>query len=288
MGQDVRLLSGYSAGDAARLLGVTRGTLHTWSRLLAYPPSRTAGDGAQRFSYEALAALRDALQTGHSVTAAVDVARATLATGSLERLHMAVVTFNADACRATLDDAVGFLGLERAIEEVLVGALERVARTYGQESKHWSFAADRMTCWLREASPRSPAPASGGPIVVVDLSADRRDPDAAYIRALEALCAAAGVTVRTVPVTSLTDRMATAALTRAAVVMIAGRGHGHELTAQWMTAAPPRATVALYRRGDAPAPMVGVSVLELPPHPATARARLLGHTISEQARRRRS
>jgi len=141
-----------------------------------------------------VAALRDALHEGLSISSAVSRAREGLSTDS-HSLAGALMSFERDRADVAIEAALSLRSLERSVMEVLLPTLDGIAARHGTESAAWAFAAGWGAEWLQRARRLAPSPVRPASIVIGDASRDALDPDAAHIRALELFCLRAGIKV---------------------------------------------------------------------------------------------
>ena len=180
--------------EAAALLNVSPNTLRAWERRFGFPKPQRSPGKHRLFTHGEVAALRDALQEGLSISSAVSRAREGLAADA-NSLIGALVSYERERADQAIEAALALRSVERSVEEVLLPTLEEITRRYGVESAAWAFAAHWAADWLRRAHAARAAPVRPISIVVGDASRDELDPDAPHIRALELFCARAGVNV---------------------------------------------------------------------------------------------
>ncbi len=204
------------------------------------------------FTHGEVAALRDALQEGLSISSAVSRAREGLAADSHSLLG-ALVSFEAERADTAIEAALALRSVERSVEEVLLPTLDEIARRHTIESAQWAFASHWGTGWLRRALRLAPPPVRPISIVVGDASRDELDPDSPHIRALELFCARTGVKVLSLSARGVAGISDAVAVVRPNLVVVAGAYLSDDAVARWaygirsVGGVPP---VAVYRRGD--------------------------------------
>lgn len=236
--------------DAAALLNVSPSTLRNWERRFGYPvPMRTPG-GHRHYAHAEIAALRDALEEGLSISSAVGRVREALTGTGPEGLTRALLDLDFDAADAAMEGALALRALEPAVQDVLLASLEEVSARVGVDSAQSALAAGWATGWLGRARRLCPPPWGAGTILIGDASGDRR-PDAAPVRALELFALRAGANTTTLPVSALEGAGAVALRVAPDVVAIAGATAEDDQVGRW-TYAVQRALghrpVAVYRR----------------------------------------
>lgn len=108
--------------EAAALLNVSPNTLRAWERRFGYPkPQRSAGRH-RLYTHGEVAALRDALQQGLSISSAVSRAREALSTDT-HTLVGALAGFELDRADSAMEAALALRSVERSVEEVLLPSL---------------------------------------------------------------------------------------------------------------------------------------------------------------------
>ncbi len=188
--------------EAAALLNVSPNTLRAWERRFGYPkPQRSAGQH-RLYTHGEVAALRDALQQGLSISSAVSRAREALSTDT-HTLVGALAGFELDRADGAMESALALRSVERSVEEVLLPSLDELGRRFGIDSAPWAFAARWANGWLRRAQRLAPPPARRVAILVGDATRNELDPDALSIRAFELFCGRSGARVMTLPVGSV-------------------------------------------------------------------------------------
>ena len=263
--------------EAAQLLNVSPNTLRAWERRFGYPkPQRSAGRH-RLYTYGEVAALRDALQQGLSISSAVSRAREALSTDT-HTLVGALAAFELDRADSAMESALALRSLERSVEEVLLPSLDELGERFGTDSAPWAFAARWADSWLRRAQRLAPPPARRLAILVGDATRNELDADALAARALELFCGRAGARVMALPagrVSGLSDVVES--LSPDAVV-IAGGHLPDDDVALWayrVRAAAGPLPVALFRRANHGAPVRTTGTQLLPATPFAAQRQLL-------------
>ncbi len=238
--------------EAATLLNVTPATLRMWESRFAFPtPQRSAGNH-RMYLYGEVIALRDTLRVCGSTTSAVRAARETLASRDAS-LIAALGGYDRRRADVAMEVALGSRSLQRCVEEVLLPALEQIARQRTFESAAWAFAARWGADWLRRAT-RFVAPRSCSvSIVLGDASRDELDRDAPHIRALELFSIRAGVQVMSLSVRGVAGLVDAIQARRPDLIVIAGGQLADETVRAWAQSARAAAgpiPIALYRRAD--------------------------------------
>jgi DNA-binding transcriptional MerR regulator len=257
--------------EAAALLNVSPNTLRAWERRFGFPKPQRSPGKHRLYMYGEVAALRDALQEGLSISSAVSRAREGLASDA-SALIGALVSYESDRADVAIEAALALRSVERSVEEVLLPMLDEIIRRYGIESAAWAFAAHWASDWLRRAVRLAPAPVRPASIVIGDASRDELDPDTPYIRALELFCARAGIG----------DAVA---IHRPNLVIVAGTHLRDDAVARWAYAIRLSAgavPLAVYRRGDSV--RAGSTTRLLPVGPRAAQTRVLELMGAESVR----
>src|ERR1700759_503644 len=151
--------------EAAALLNVSPNTLRAWERRFGFPKPQRSPGKHRLFTHGEVAALRDALQEGLSISSAISRAREGLVADTNSLLG-ALVSYERDRADGAIEAALALRSVERSVEEVLLPTLEEISRRYGVESAAWAFAAQWGSDWLRRAQ-RLGAPAAGGVLLLV-------------------------------------------------------------------------------------------------------------------------
>jgi DNA-binding transcriptional MerR regulator len=237
--------------EAAALLNVSPNTLRAWERRFGFPKPQRSPGKHRLFTHGEIAALRDALQEGLSISSAVSRAREGLAADA-NSLVGALVSYERERADAAIEAALALRTVERSVEEVLLPTLEEILRRNGSESAAWAFATHWASDWLRRAIRLSPPPVRPISVVLGDATRDELDPDAPHLRALELFCARAGMDVLSLSARGVIGIGDAVAVHRPNLVVVAGSHLDDDAVARWAYAirlAGGAVPVAVYRRG---------------------------------------
>jgi DNA-binding transcriptional MerR regulator len=263
--------------EAAALLNVSPNTLRAWERRFGYPkPQRSAGRH-RLYTYGEVAALRDALQQGLSISSAVSRAREALSTDT-HTLVGALVSFELDRADTAMESALALRSVERSVEEVLLPSLEELGRRFGIDSAPWAFAARWANGWLRRAQRLAPPPVRRLAILVGDATRNELDPDALAVRALELFFGRAGARVMALPVGSVSGLSDVVGALEPDAVVIAGSHLPDDEVAQWayrVRATAGAVPTALFRSSHSGARVRTTGTRILPAAPFRAHRQLL-------------
>ena len=235
--------------EAAALLNVSPNTLRAWERRFGFPKPQRSPGKHRLFTHGEIAALRDALQEGLSISSAVSRAREGLVADTNSLLG-ALVSYERERADGAIEAALALRSVDRSVEEVLLPTLDEIARRYGTESAAWAFAAHWGSDWLRRAKRLAPPPVRSVSIVVGDASRDELDPDAPYLRAFELLCVRAGVDVLSLSARGVAGIGDAVAVHRPNLVVVAGGHLDDDTVARWAYAI--RLAVGPTARGAVP------------------------------------
>jgi DNA-binding transcriptional MerR regulator len=263
--------------EAAALLNVSPNTLRAWERRFGFPKPQRSPGKHRLFTHGEIAALRDALQEGLSISSAVSRAREGLAADS-NSLVGALVSYERERADAAIEAALAMRSVERSVEEVLLPTLEEILRRYGSESAVWAFAAHWAADWLRRATRLSSPPVRPISVVFGDATRDELDPDAPYLRALELFCVRAGIDVLSLSARGVAGIGDAVAAHRANLVVVAGSYLDDDAVARWAYAirlAVGAMPVAVYRRGSERVRMRTTGTGSLPLGARAAQRRIL-------------
>jgi DNA-binding transcriptional MerR regulator len=270
--------------EAASLLNVSPNTLRAWERRFGFPKPQRSPGKHRLFTHGEVAALRDALQEGLSISSAISRAREGLIADTNSLLG-ALVSYERDRADGAIEAALALRSVERSVEEVLLPTLDEITRRYGIESAAWAFAAQWGSDWLRRAKRLAPPPVRSVSIVIGDASRDELDPDAPYLRAFELLCVRAGIDVLSLSARGVAGIGDAVAVHRPNLVVVAGGHLDDDTVARWayairLSVGP--TPVALYRRGPQRARVRTTATNVLPAGASDAQKRLLELIESEQ------
>jgi MerR family transcriptional regulator, light-induced transcriptional regulator len=270
--------------EAAALLNVSPNTLRAWERRFGFPKPQRSPGKHRLFTHGEVAALRDALQEGLSISSAISRAREGLVADTNSLLG-ALVSYERERADGAIEAALALRSVDRSVEEVLLPTLDEISRRYGTESAAWAFAAQWGSDWLRRAKRLAPPPVRSISIVVGDASRDELDPDAAYLRAFELLCIRAGIEVLSLSARGVAGIGDAVAVLRPNLVVVAGGYLDDDTVARWAYAirlAVGPTPVALYRRGPQRARVRTTATNVLPAAASEAQRRLLELIETEQ------
>jgi DNA-binding transcriptional MerR regulator len=269
--------------EAAALLNVSPNTLRAWERRFGFPKPQRSPGKHRLFTHGEVAALRDALQEGLSISSAISRAREGLVADTNSLLG-ALVSYERERADAAIEAALALRSVERSVEEVLLPTLDEISRRHTVESAAWAFAAHWGADWLRRAMRLAPPPVRPVSIIVGDACRDELDPDAAHLRAMELLCVRAGVKVLSLSARGVAGIGDAVAVHRPNLVVVAGSHLDDDTVARWAYAirlAIGPTPVAVYRRGPQRARVRTTATNVLPPGPGDAQRRLL-ELVEEQ------
>jgi DNA-binding transcriptional MerR regulator len=274
--------------EAAALLNVSPNTLRAWERRFGFPKPQRSPGKHRLFTHGEVAALRDALQEGLSISSAVSRAREGLSADS-NSLVGALVSYELERADAAIEAALALRSVERSVEEVLLPSLDEIIRRHSVDSAAWAFAAHWASDWLRRATRLAPPPVRPVSILLGDASRDELDPDAPHLRAFELFCVRAGIRVLSLSARGVTGIGDAIAVHRPTLIVLAGGYLEDDAVARWAYAvrlAAGAMPVAVYRRGAQRVRMRTTGTSVLPPGAGNAQRHLLELVEVEQAERR--
>ncbi len=263
--------------EAAALLNVSPNTLRAWERRFGFPKPQRSPGRHRLFTHGEVAALRDALQEGLSISSAVSRAREGL-TADSNSLVGALVSYERERADQAIEAALALRSVERSVEEVLLPTLEEIVRRHGPESAVWAFASHWGGDWLRRAIRLAPLPVRPISLVIGDATRDELDPDAAYVRALELFCARGGVNVLSLSARGVSGIGDAVSIHRPNLVVVAGNHLDDDTIARWAYAirlAAGAMPIATYRRGGPRVRMRTTGTRILPAGAAEAQRRIV-------------
>jgi MerR family transcriptional regulator, light-induced transcriptional regulator len=270
--------------EAAALLNVSPNTLRAWERRFEFPKPQRSPGKHRLFTHGEIAALRDALQEGLSISSAVSRAREGLAADA-NSLIGALVSYERERADTAIEAALALRSVERSVEEVLLPTLEEIARRYGVDSAGWAFAAHWGGDWLRRALHLAPPPVRPISILIGDAARDELDRDSPYIRALELLCARAGINVLSLSARGVAGIGDAVTIHRPDLVVLAGSHLDDDTVARWAYAvrlAAGALPMAVYRRGADRIRVRATGARNLPGGARAAQRRILELVEGEQ------
>jgi DNA-binding transcriptional MerR regulator len=272
--------------EAATLLNVSPNTLRAWERRFGYPKPQRSPGKHRLYTHGEIAALRDALHEGLSISSAVSRAREGLSADA-DTLVGALSTFDRVRADGAMEAALALRSLDRTVEEVLLPSLDDLQERHSLDSAQWALAARWASDWLKRAQRLAPPPVRHVSVLIGDATANELDPDAPAVHALELLCARAGVQqlcMSVQGVTGLSDALAT--LEPDAVVLAGSHARDDEV-ARWAYAVRSAAgplPVTLFRREVLrPLRARGAGARQLPSSPVEAQLKLLELIESDNA-----
>ncbi|MHB1571905.1 MAG: MerR family transcriptional regulator [Solirubrobacteraceae bacterium] len=276
----LHLVRHLKTSEAAALLGVSPNTLRAWERRFGFPQPQRSPGRHRMFTHGEVAALRDALQDGLSISSAVSRAREGLS-GDAGSLVGALISFERERADAILEATLALRSLERSVQEVVLPTLDEVVERSGPDSASWAFAARWAGDWLRRARRLAPPPNRPGWVLIGEATGDELDPDAPYVRALELFLARAGLDVLGLPARAVAGLGDLVAARPPTVAILAGARLDDDGVARWVYALRPAGPIAMavYRRRD----RRGGRMPELPVDPAGAQQRVLELMTAEPA-----
>lgn len=263
--------------EAAALLNVSPNTLRAWERRFGYPkPQRSAGQH-RLYTHGEVAALRDALQQGLSISSAVSRAREALSsdTGTLVG---ALGSFELDRADAAMESALALRSVERSVEEVLLPSLDELGARHGTDSAPWAFSARWADNWLRRAQRLSPPPVRQLSLLVGDATRDDLDPDALPLRSFELFLGRSGAKVMVLPVRGVHGLADVISSVLPDGVVIAGSHASDDDVARWayrVRATAGATPMALFRRTPQDEQVRATSTRQLPASPFAAHRQML-------------
>ena len=217
------------------MLNVSPNTLRAWERRFGYPkPRRTAGKH-RLYTHGEVAALRDALQEGLSISSAISRARESLSSDTSTLVGALQAYESDDLYRAdgAMEAALALRSVERSVEEVLLPSVRDIGERHGFDSAPWAFAARWASDWLQRAQRLAPPPMHPAAILAGDASRDDLDPDAIWLRALQLFCVRSGARVMSLPVSGIAGLNEVLSAFEPQVVVISGQNASDDDVARW-------------------------------------------------------
>jgi DNA-binding transcriptional MerR regulator len=264
--------------EAAQLLNVSPNTLRAWERRFDFPKPQRSPGKHRLFTHGEIAALRDALQEGLSISSAVSRAREGLSSDA-NSLIGALSSFESERADTAIEASLALRSVERSVTEILLPTLDEIHHRHGGESAAWAFAAHWAADWLRRAIRLTPAPARPFAVLIGDATRDELDPDGPRVHALELLCARSGIDVLTLSARGVAGIGDAVVVHRPDLVIIAGAHLSDDEVARWAYAtrlATGAIPTTVYRRGDGRGGSRTTGARALPLDPGTACRRVMG------------
>jgi DNA-binding transcriptional MerR regulator len=218
--------------EAAAVLNVSPNTLRAWERRFGYPKPQRSPGKHRLYTHGEIAALRDALQEGLSISSAISRARESVAADT-HVLVGALAAYELDRADAAMEGALALRSVERSVEEVLLPSLDEISDRHGPDSAPWALAARWGSEWLQRAQRLSPPPDRRPTILLGDATRDSLDPDALALRALELCITRSALRVVTLPITGLAGLGDVLSAHAPQVVVIAGGEEADDDVARW-------------------------------------------------------
>jgi DNA-binding transcriptional MerR regulator len=237
--------------EAAALLNVSPNTLRAWERRFGYPKPQRSPGKHRLYTHGEIAALRDALHEGLSISSAISRAREGLSADA-DSLVGALSAFDRERADSSMEAALALRSLERTVEEILLPSVDELVSRHGPDSAAWAFASRWADDWLRRAQRLTPPPVRHVSLLIGDATSGEMDFDAPAVRALELFCARAGATLLGLSVQGVGGLGDAMARLRPDAVIVAGSHVGDEAVARWAYAVRSSVgplPVALFRRG---------------------------------------
>src|SRR5881275_2463082 len=119
--------------EAAALLNVSPNTLRAWERRFGFPKPQRSPGRHRLYTHGELAALRDALQEGLSISSAVSRAREGMAADT-NSLVGALVSFDRERADIAIEATLALRSVERSVAEVLLPSLDAILSLKGPDS----------------------------------------------------------------------------------------------------------------------------------------------------------
>jgi DNA-binding transcriptional MerR regulator len=263
--------------EAATILNVSPNTLRAWERRFGFPKPQRSPGHHRLYTYGEVAALRDALQEGLSISSAVSRAREGLAADT-SSLVGALVSYDRERADAAIEAALALRSVERSVLDVVLPGLDEIARRYSVESATWAFAAHWGSDWLRRAIRLSSPAVRDLSVLVGDATRDELDPDTPHIRALELFLVRAGIRVLTLSVRGTLGIGDAIAMHQPNFIVLAGGHLDDDTVARWAYAIRSSVgslPIAVYRRGHAARMRASGSTTVLPSGAADAQRELV-------------
>jgi DNA-binding transcriptional MerR regulator len=260
--------------EAAAVLNVSPNTLRAWERRFGYPKPQRSPGKHRLYTHGEIAALRDALQEGLSISSAISRARESVSADT-HVLVGALAAFELERADAAMEGALALRSVERSVEEVLLPSLEEIGDRHGFDSAPWAFASRWGGDWLHRALRLAPPSTRPMSILVGNATRDELEPDALALRAFELFATRVGLRVLTLPVTGVAGLGDVLGAFRPQGVVIAGEELRDDDVARWAYRVRSTAgalPIMLFRRGARAdrARSTTTGARHLPPTPSQA------------------
>ena len=218
--------------EAAAVLNVSPNTLRAWERRFGYPKPRRSPGKHRLYTHGEVAALRDALQEGLSISSAISHAREALSADT-SILVGALQAFELERADSAMEAALALRSVERSVQHVLLPALHEIGVRHGFDSAPWAFAGRWAADWLGRAQRLALPPMRRGAVLFGDATRDDLDVDALHLRALQLLAIRAGARVLVLPVTGVAGLQEVLEAFAPQVVVVAGAHASDDEVARW-------------------------------------------------------
>lgn len=262
--------------EAASHLNVSPSTLRAWEQRFGFPrPGRSPG-GHRLYRRADIAALRDALEQGLSISSAISRVRQGAAVDA-DALVGPLCAIDPERAAAVVEAALALRTLERTVEEVLLAALAQIHRRHGPDSVEWAFAAAWTDEWIRWARRLALHPSRPIRLLVGDATGGELTPETVAVHALQLFCSRAGAHVLTLPVHAQKGVARAVRLFAPGAIVVAGGHARDEQVERWLSVAhvaAGRPALALFQRARPASPALG-QARELSGSPLAAQRELL-------------
>jgi DNA-binding transcriptional MerR regulator len=220
--------------EAAELLNVSANTLRAWEQRFGYPRPQRSPGGHRLYPYGEIDALRRALHDGLSAASATSKAQEMLSS-DVRALVSALLSFSRSSADAVMEASLALKPIERAIEDLLLAALDELLRRRGRSSVAWAFASSWGCDWLRRTQRVVGVPECSLTVLIVD-GARLTDPAAPHIRALEFFCAQRGAEVLSVTAQAMVGLSEAITSVCPHALVVAGNEGDRDMIARWVYA----------------------------------------------------
>src|SRR5437588_309336 len=177
--------------EAASLLNVSPNTLRAWEQRFGFPKPQRSPGKHRMFTYGEIAALRDALQDGLSISSAISRAQEGIGADSSAMLS-ALLSFDSERADAAIAAALTLRSVEHTVHQVLLPALDEIAREHNPDAAvlaggslddddvaRWAYAVklgagSPQVFVYRRGNQRARRPAGANALPVDPVAAGRR------------------------------------------------------------------------------------------------------------------